>query len=91
MDLVRSRHGVPIRLTDERWAHLAEEHTERTGLRDRVFETVAGPEKVLAGNQGERLALRQIEDGKYLVVVSLSGKVIGERQINDLRDDESMT
>ena len=26
VDLVLSKQGVPIRLTDERWAHITEEH-----------------------------------------------------------------
>ena len=26
--IVTSKNGVPIRLTDERWAHITEEHCE---------------------------------------------------------------
>ena len=26
VDLVQSKQGVPIRLTDERWSHITEEH-----------------------------------------------------------------
>jgi hypothetical protein len=28
-DIVTSKNGKPIRLTDERWAHIAEEHNTR--------------------------------------------------------------
>lgn len=38
-DLVASVHGVPIRLTDERWSHVVEEHTELAGMRLDVLET----------------------------------------------------
>jgi hypothetical protein len=60
---------VPIRLTDERWAHIAEEHCEMAGLRHEVLEAVAGPERIVAGGAGELLAVRASEAGKWLVVV----------------------
>lgn len=66
---VTSKHGVPIRLTDERWAHISEEHCELAGLRLEVLETVANPDRVVAGNEGELLAVRRMEDGKFIVVV----------------------
>lgn len=31
MDIVRSKKGVPIRLTEERWFHITEEHSEMAG------------------------------------------------------------
>jgi hypothetical protein len=68
-ETVYSKNGVPIRLTDERWAHITEEHGELTGLRPKIVETVANPTAIFAGNQGELLATREVEPGKYLVVV----------------------
>ncbi len=68
-DVVVSKHGVPIRLTDERWSHIVEEHCELAGLRLEVLETVAYPARILEGGEGERLAVREIEPGKALVVV----------------------
>lgn len=65
----RSRNGIPIRLTEERWGHIIDEHGELAGLRAEVLRTVSDPERVLAGNQGALLALRTIESGKWLVVV----------------------
>lgn len=67
--VVVSKHGVPIRLTDERWSHIIEEHCELAGLRLEVLETVAFPSRILEGGEGERLAVREIEPGKALVVV----------------------
>jgi hypothetical protein len=69
INLIYSVNRVPIRLTDERWAHITEEHCEMAGLRPDVLETVAQPELVLAGGEGELLAVRELSPGKYLVVV----------------------
>jgi len=66
---ITSTHGVPIRLTDERWAHIVEEHCELAGLRNETLEAVAGPERVVAGCGGEFLALRQLDKRRVLVVV----------------------
>ena len=66
---VYSKNGVPIRLTDERWAHITEEHSELAGLRSEILETVANPAAIVAGNHGELLAIREVEPGKCLVVV----------------------
>ena len=65
---VKSRNGVPIRLTSERWAHIIEGHNELAGMRDDILEAVAFPTRVLAGQEGELLALREVESGKFLVV-----------------------
>ena len=66
---VSSRNSIPIRLTDERWAHIAEEHAELAGFRDEVLETVSNAERVLLGGAGELLAVRMFEPGKAMVVV----------------------
>ena len=39
---VESRNGKVIRLTDERWVHIIEEHAELAGMRLEVLEAVAG-------------------------------------------------
>lgn len=64
---VFSKNGVPIRLSDERWAHIVEEHCELAGLRLEVMESVAQPERVFAGGAGELLAVREMEPGKWMV------------------------
>ena len=68
-DTILSKHGIPIRLTDERWEHITEEHSELTGMRMNVLETVANPLRIAEGNTGELLAFREFIPGKYLVVV----------------------
>jgi len=64
-----SKGGIPIRLTDERWTHVAEEHRELAGMRLEVLEIIAQPSRILAGGGGELLAVREQEPGKFLVVV----------------------
>jgi hypothetical protein len=66
---VLSVHGIAIRLTDERWSHITEEHCELAGMRLEVLDTAANPLRVVAGHVGELLALKEIEAGKYLVAV----------------------
>ena len=69
VETVDSRNGVPIRLTDERWAHISEEHCELAGLRSEVLRTVASPQRIFAGGAGELLAAGSFEPRKWLVVV----------------------
>ena|SRR5712692_9868274 len=64
-----SRAGVTIRLTDERWAHIVEEHGELAGLRAEVLQTIALAETVLSGKGGESFAVHTMEPGKAFVVV----------------------
>jgi hypothetical protein len=73
VDLVVSKKGVPIRLTDERWSHITEEHCELAGLRSEVLDAVVQPERILLGGDGEHLAIRELEGGKHLVVIYREG------------------
>lgn len=68
-DIAVSRNGVPIRLTDERWAHIIDEHAEVAGLRDELLETVREAERVVQGNAGELLAVHMLQSGKAMIVV----------------------
>jgi hypothetical protein len=68
-ETVKSKHGVSIRLTDERWSHISEEHAEMAGRKWDVLEAVAEPDRIVAGAAGERLALKPQSDGKILVAV----------------------
>ncbi len=68
-EIVTSKNGVAIRLTDERWSHITEEHAELGGFKRDVLEAVAHAERILAGGAGELLALKKQSDGKTLVAV----------------------
>ena len=61
--------GLPIRLTTERWTHIIEEHPELENKDFEVLHTIEQPEKIYEGNNGELLAVREIEPGKFIVVV----------------------
>lgn len=63
-----SKNGIPIRLTEERWFHIVENHDELAGLSDEVLLTVEDPDYVVKGWSDELLAVRKIND-KYLIVV----------------------
>jgi hypothetical protein len=64
-----SKNGVLVRLTEERWAHIIEQHGELDGMKHEVLDAIAEPERVLAGQAGEMLAVRAVEVDKWLVVV----------------------
>ncbi len=65
---ITSINGTIIRLTNERWTHIIEEHAELYGMMDFVLLTVSNPEIVFTGNSGEFLAVREVESKKFLVV-----------------------
>ena len=66
MDVVKSKNDVPIRLTEERWLHVTEEHSELAGYYFEVLEAVEEPDAIYEGKAGECIAVRQIEKGKYI-------------------------
>ena len=37
MDIVTSKNGIPIRLTEERWVHITENHDDLAGHYDDVI------------------------------------------------------
>ena len=64
-----SKANLPIRLPEERWAHIVEEHSELSDMRQQVLDTIAEPAQIFAGGAGEKLAVREITPGKWLIVV----------------------
>ena len=72
MLIVRSRNGVAIRLTEERWGHIARRHPEMAEQRERLLETVVEPDAILEGDEGALMAVRWYADTpltqKFLVV-----------------------
>ncbi len=72
MIVVRSPNGVPVRLNEERWRHIASGHPGSRDQRERVLETIADPDYVQEGDDGELLAVRLYEHTpltrKHLVV-----------------------
>jgi len=68
-DSVQSKQEILIRLTDERWEHIVTEHGELSESRDAVLQAISDHERIFAGGNAELLAVREIESGKWLVVV----------------------
>jgi hypothetical protein len=67
-EIALSRNGVPIRLPDERWIHLTEGHSEMAGYYSEVLEAVEDPNAIYEGSSGELLAVKKMQNGKYIVV-----------------------
>lgn len=64
-----SVNSVPIRLGNERWRHIVENHVELAGHFYDVLEAVASPNFVVKGHQDELIAVKWFDEGKYLLVV----------------------
>ena len=64
-----SRNGISIRLPDERWEHIIERHDVLAGKQQFVLDTISNPDRILAGNDGALMAVREIEPDRWLVVV----------------------
>ena len=63
-----SKNGVPVRLTEERWFHIVDNHDELASMSDEVLLAVEDPDFIVKGWSDELLALRKIND-KFLVVI----------------------
>jgi hypothetical protein len=44
MEIVKSKNGVPIRLTEERWLHIIENHDDLAGYYDDILNCVEEPD-----------------------------------------------
>ena len=55
MTQARSKNGVSIRLTDERWVHIVEEHSEMAGYYVDILEAIQEPDAIYEGKAGELL------------------------------------
>ncbi|HUX97965.1 MAG TPA: hypothetical protein VMV49_00280 [Candidatus Deferrimicrobium sp.] len=68
-DEVKSKNDVLIRLPKERWFHITEEHSEMAGYYYEVLETIKDPEIIYEGKDEELIAIKTIEEGKFIVVM----------------------
>ena len=69
MDVANSVNGVPIRLTEERWFHIVENHNDLAGHYDDVLNIIENPDFVLRGYKGALIAMKGIAKRRYLAVV----------------------
>ncbi|MGA2298198.1 MAG: hypothetical protein ABSG15_11690 [FCB group bacterium] len=69
MNIIKSINNVPIRITDERWFHIIENHDDLSGYFDEILDTLEYPDFVIKGYSDAKIALRIIRSNKYLAVV----------------------
>jgi len=69
MEVIQSKNNVSVRLTKERWLHITEEHSELAGYYFEVLETIETPEEIYQGMTGEYIAIKKIEENKYIIVI----------------------
>lgn len=60
MEIAYSVNGVPIRLTDERWRHIAENHDEMAEYEQEVLDAIEKPKWVTRGSGGTLVAWRRV-------------------------------
>lgn len=69
METVKSINNIPIRLTDERWIHIVENHDDMAGYYDEILGIIENPDYVINGYKEALIALKQKEENKFLAVV----------------------
>jgi hypothetical protein len=69
MDKVKSKNGIPIRLTEERWFHIIENHDDLAGYYDSVLNTIEEPDYIIKGYEEALVALKRFERKKFLAVI----------------------
>ena len=57
LDIVKSIDDVPIRLTDERWEHILDEHSNMSGFYEQILSAVSYPEFITRGQRGVKSLL----------------------------------
>ena len=71
VDKVLSVNGVLIRLNAERWMHITMGHPEIADYYFDILQALESPETIYAGNRGELLADRKLDNNseKNVIVV----------------------
>jgi len=68
-NITYSINNIPIRLTDERWTHIVENHDDIAGYYFDVLETVANPTWIFKGDEDELWAVKHISERKAMLVI----------------------
>ena len=77
MEVVYSKHNVPIRLSPDRWMHMVEHHDYLAGYRDHVLEAIGDPDAIVRGKSGELLALKSMTARTLVVAYRETSRVDG--------------
>jgi hypothetical protein len=68
-ETVVSKNGVPIRLPEERWVHIVENHDDLAGYMDDVLDVVENPDLIIKGYKDALIALKKVREDKFLAAV----------------------
>jgi hypothetical protein len=66
--VVHSVNGVPVRLTDERWQHIVDDHPYMTSYYEAMLDAVESPAYILRGRGGTLAAVVHVGRRNYLHV-----------------------
>src|SRR5437879_2292627 len=69
MEIACSVHEVPIGLTDERWAHIVEDHDEMAGRMSEVLSAIEQPDWVTRGRHGALIAWKTFGPRRFPSVI----------------------
>jgi len=68
-NIAYSVNKIPIRLTDERWHHIVENHNEMAGYYYDVLEAVSNPNWIFEGDEDELWAVKLISKRKAFLIL----------------------
>ncbi len=70
--IVKSKNGIPLRLTVERWNHIITSHLDMVGDEEELLKAVEDPDMILKGVSDEKRAVKFFEEthlgAKYVIV-----------------------
>ncbi len=66
--IATSVSGKSIRLTEERWNHIKERHPEVAGKLSEILTTIADPDIITTGWEGELVAIRKVYNRDMAVI-----------------------
>jgi hypothetical protein len=69
IDIVKSKNGIKIRITEERWFHITENHDDIAGFYDDILDCIENPDIIIKGYNDALVALKLFSDSKYLASV----------------------
>jgi hypothetical protein len=77
IETVFTKNAVPVRLTDERWAHITEEHCELAGQRVEVLGCLEDPDRMMAVKEISAdvnlvVIYRELEDDGFIITAFTS-------------------
>lgn len=75
MPVVYSIHKIPIRLSLERWQHIATNHPELANHKTSILRAVAEPDIIFKGKHEEFLAAKH--NSHWLIVVYKESQIDG--------------